>query len=164
MASTSSNKMPLLVDSVLHNVVSLNAATNNGLDVVGSNFAVLLVNGIGTDGAIIEDIYSIARSSTPATINLYMSSAFDYLRPSPEGEFIGQFTSGTTVGAVTRWGEMPKVLSPVPRAVTGSDSNAGEPVQLGALYIPRGKTLWAARESADALSDGPLIGVSGGFY
>lgn len=164
MASTSSNKMPLLVDSVLHNVLSLNQATNNAIDVVGSNFAVLLVNCIGTDGAVIEDIYSIARSTTPATINLYMSSAFDYLRPSPEGEFIGQFTSGTTIGNVTRWSEMPRTLSPVPRAVTGADTNPGEPVQLGALYIPRGKTLWAARQSDVALSDGPLIGVSGGFY
>lgn len=164
MATTSTNKQPLLVDSVLHNVVSLNSAMNNGLDVVGSNFAVLLVNCIGTDGAVIEDIYSIARSTTPATINLYLSSAQDYLRPSPEGEFIGQLSSGTTIGSVTHWENMPRVLAPVPQAVTGQDTNAGQPVQLGALYIPRGKTLWAARQSDVNLSDGPLIGVSGGFY
>lgn len=164
MASTSTNKMPLLVDSVLHNVISLNAAVNNGLDVVGSNFAVLLVNAIGTDGAVIEDIYSISRSTTPATINLYLSSAQDYLRPSPEGEFIGQLQSAPTIGAVTRWENMPRILSPVPRAVSGADTNEGKPVQLGALYIPRGKTLWAARQSDTTLSDGPLIGVSGGFY
>ena len=77
MASTSTNKQPLLVDQVLHYVVQLDSSTNNGLDIVGTNTALLLVDAVSTDGAIIEDIYAIARSTTAYKVNLYISSAKD---------------------------------------------------------------------------------------
>ncbi len=155
MASTSTNKQPLLVDSVLHTVTNLDSAITSTFDVSGTNTAVLLVNAVTTDGAIIEDIYSIARGTTAAKINLYLSSATDYLR-STEGVLIGQFNSGTTVGAVTQFANMPRILAPVPH--TGGEG------QLRALYIPKGKALWAARESSSILTDGPLVGVQGGWY
>jgi len=155
MASTSTNKQPLLVDSVLHTVTNLDSAITSTFDVSGTNTAVLLVNAVTTDGAIIEDIYSIARGTVAAKINLYLSSATDYLR-STEGVLIGQFNSGTTVGAVTQFANMPKILAPVP--------HAGGEGQLRALYIPKGKALWAARESSSVLTDGPLVGVQGGWY
>ena len=108
------------------------------------------------DGAIIEDIYSIARSSTKSTINLYLSTSFDYLRPN-EATFIGTFDSATTKGSVTRWEEMPKVLAPQP-------GDGSSEAQLRALYIPKGKALWAARESGTVTTDGPLLGCQGGWY
>ncbi len=100
MASTSTNKQPLLVDSVLHKVVNLDTAITATIDISGTNTAELIVNAVSTDGAIIEHIYSIARGTSAETINLYLSSATDYLRPT-EGVLVGQFESATTVGAVT---------------------------------------------------------------
>jgi len=81
MASTSTNKQPLLIDRVMHNVIDMNLATVGAIDIIGTNTAALLVDGTRSDGCIIEDIYCISRSTSPHVINLYMSSAFDYLRP-----------------------------------------------------------------------------------
>ena len=155
MAATSTNKQPLLVDRVMHNVIDLNTAAVASINVAGTNTALLLVDGSQSDGCIIEDIYAIARGSVESTINLYMSSAFDYLRPN-EGVFIGSFKSATTAGNVTRWEEMPKILAPMPQ--TGTES------QFRALYLPKGKSVWAARQDTNTVNDGPLLGAQGGWY
>ncbi len=155
MAATSTNKQPLLVDRVLHYVVNLDTAAVSAIDVAGTNTALLIVDATSSDGAIIEDIYSIARGTSESTINLYISSSSDYLRPN-EGVLIGQFESATTIGEVTSWDSMPKVLAPMPQ--TGNES------QFRALYIPKGKALWAARQSTAIATDGPLLGCQGGWY
>tara|TARA_R110002124_G_scaffold149393_2_gene315535 strand:+ start:766 stop:1233 length:468 start_codon:yes stop_codon:yes gene_type:complete len=155
MAATSTNKQPLLVDRVLHYVTNLDAATVGSIDITGTNTAIIIVDSTQLDGAIIEDIYSIARSTNQSTINLYISSQADYLRPN-EGILVGQFTSATTIGSKTSWDGMPKILAPMPQ--TGTDT------QFKALYLPKGKALWAARESSSIATDGPLLGVQGGWY
>ena len=155
MAATSTNKQPLLVDRVMHNVIDLNTAAVASINVAGTNTALLLVDGSQSDGCIIEDIYAISRGAVESTINLYLSSAFDYLRPN-EGIFIGSFKSATTAGNVTRWEEMPKILAPMPQ--TGTEQ------QFRALYLPKGKTIWAARQDTGAVVDGPLLGAQGGWY
>ena len=155
MAATSTNKQPLLVDRVMHNVIDLNSAAVASINVAGTNTALLLVDGSQSDGCIIEDIYSISRGNVQSTINLYLSSAFDYLRPN-EGIFIGSFKSATTAGSVTSWTEMPKILAPMPQ--TGTEQ------QFRALYLPKGKSLWAARQDTGVVNDGPLLGAQGGWY
>lgn len=159
MAATSTNKQPLLIDHVLHYVVNLNTSTNNGLDPSGTNTAALLVDSTSVDGAIIEDIYTIARSSTNYTVNLYLSSGRDYLRPN-EGQFVGSITSAGTIGAIVRWGEMPKTLAPAPQVGSESFNRA--------FYVPKGYALWAARDSSGSstpnISDAPLLGCQGGWY
>ena len=69
-----------------------------------------MVNAIGTDGCIIEDIYAISTGTTALTINLYFSRSQDYLRPT-EGVFIGQFDSAATAGGRSEFEGMPKILS-----------------------------------------------------
>jgi hypothetical protein len=155
MAATSTNKQPLLVDRVMHNVIDLNSAAVASINVAGTNTALLLVDGSQSDGCIIEDIYSISRGNVQSTINLYLSSAFDYLRPN-EGIFIGSFKSATTAGSVTSWTEMPKILAPMPQ--TGTEQ------QFRALYLPKGRSLWAARQDTGVVNDGPLLGAQGGWY
>ncbi len=155
MAATSTNKQPLLVDRVMHNVIDLNTAAVASINVAGTNTALLLVDGSQSDGCIIEDIYSISRGNVESTINLYLSSAFDYLRPN-EGIFIGSFKSATTAGNVTRWEEMPKILAPMPQ--TGTEQ------QFRALYLPKGQNDMAARQDTGAVVDGPLLGAQGGWY
>ena len=155
MAATSTNKQPLLVDRVMHNVIDLNSAAVASINVAGTNTALLLVDGSQSDGCIIEDVYSISRGTVESTINLYLSSAFDYLRPN-EGLFIGSFKSATTAGNVTRWDEMPRILAPMPQ--TGTEQ------QFRALYLPKGRSLWAARQDTGVVNDGPLLGAQGGWY
>ena len=155
MASTSTNKQPLLVDRVLHNVVNLDNAAVGAIDVIGTNTAELIVDGTQSDGCIIEDLYLVSRSSASHKVNLYLSTASDYLRPG-EGMYIGSITSSTTEGEVVSFDSMPKVLAPMPH--TGSEG------QFRALYIPKGKALWAGREDIAAINDAPLIGVQGGWY
>jgi len=155
MATTASNKQPLLVDHVLHEAYNLDSAITSTLDIAGTNTAQLVINAVDTDGAILEYVYSIARSTSAHTINLYLSTAVDYLRPT-EGILVGQLTSGTSVGAVTTWTNMPGVLAPT--AHVGADAT------LKALYVPKGKALWAARQSANTVTDGPILGVQGGWY
>ena len=164
MASTSTNKQPLLVDRVLHEVVDLAGATvaeNAGLEISGTNSAALLVDCTTNDGAIAEDIYAIARTITTGyKINIYLSTASDYLR-SQQSVYVGTLTGGTTTGEKTRIAaeNLPFVLAPMPHSGTESQFNA--------LYIPRGKALWAAVEQQaanDQAPSAPLLGVQGGYY
>ena len=165
MASTSTNKQPLLVDRVLHEVVDLSGATVAelaGLDITGTNSAAPVIDCTTNDGAIVEDIYAIAREVTTGyKINLYLSTAADYLR-SQQSVYVGSLTGGTTTGEKTRIaaGDLPYILAPMPH--TGSTDN-----KFAALYVPRGKALWAAVEQqapADQATSAPLLGVQGGFY
>ena len=74
MATTATNKQPLLVDHVLHEVVDLAGATvglNAGIAINGGNSAALIVDSTSADGCIIEDIYSVSRGEV-YTIKLFM--------------------------------------------------------------------------------------------
>lgn len=155
MSTTSSNKQPLLVDHVLHTLISLDDSIINDISFSGTNTAKMVVNAIGTDGCILEDIYAIATGSGALTINLYFSRSQDYLRPT-EGIFIGQFDTAAAAGGRTEFTDMPKILAPMPH--TGSDA------QFKALYIPKGMVLWAAVEGNSAPTDAPILGVQGGWY
>lgn len=155
MATTSTNKQPLLVDRVFHEIVNTNLAYNQGMDVVGTNSASLLLNCIGTDGAIVEYIYAISRSDATAyNVNLYLSSNNDYLRPT-EAFFIGSLSSTTTSKDVVVL-DLPQCLTPTPRV--GSDAKNT------ALYVPSNKALWVARDGTADAADAPLVGTQGGYY
>ena len=160
MAATSTNKQPLLVDRVLHEVQPLAFRT------VANDAGTTIGDCTQGDGAIVEDIYIISRGAE-YTINIYLSTANDYLRPN-QGVFISSVISGTTEGSFTHLIQMPYILAPVPQAgdilaTTGS----AVPLQFRAIYVPRGKALWAAAQKVDANDDGafaPIIGVQGGYY
>ena len=165
MASTSTNKQPLLVDRVMHVAVDLNPhkVTKNTTtpgSVTGANTAVKLVDSIAADGCVIESMYTISRGAD-YNINLYLSTSGDYLRPE-QAIFIGQVKSAATSYTKADVDDLPKVLAPV--AHTGSET------QLRALYIPKGAALWAGIElDADtninvSLTDAPILGVQGGWY
>ena len=155
MAATSTNKQPLLVDHIFHYAITLDTSLNNGIDIAGTNTAILIIDSTTADGAIIEDIYTIARGTAASTVNLYLSTGQDYLRPN-QAVFIGSVTSATTVGDVARWEEMPKTLAPVPQVGSESFNRA--------LYVPKGYALWAARNSSTNITNGPILGCQGGWY
>ena len=155
MASTATNKQPLLVDRVLHYVVNLDASINDGLDITGANTATMLVDSTSADGAIIEDIYAISRGTAGYKVNLYLSIANDYLRPN-QAMYIGGFAAATSVGTKSNWEDMPRTLVPAPQV--------GDDPYNRALYVPRGYALWVARDSSSNVTDGPIVGCQGGWY
>jgi len=166
MASTSTNKQPMLIDRVLHTVVDLAGHTinkNAGIEIGGTNTAELVVDSTTGDGCILEDIYCYSRG-TDYQIQMYLSSAADYLRPQ-QGIFVGSFSCGATAQGRVSWDSAPKILAPVPNT-TIDDASAGIP-QFNALYIPKGRALWAAvieASDGDPANDAPLLGVQGGWY
>ena len=166
MASTATNKQPLLVDRVLHQIVDLDGCSvpkGSGVALAGTNSATLLIDSVTEDGCIVEDIYSISRARAQGkegyTIKLYMSTAPDYLRPQ-QGIFIGEFQADKVTAGVTHWEAMPFTLAPHPK--TGESEN-----KFRALFIPRGRALWAAVEQDDdnpTANDAPIIAAQGGWY
>ena len=172
MASTSTNKQPLLVDRPLHEVYRLRDRTILTEEVTGQNFAQLLIDCTTNDGAILEDVYVLSRgpvldeagaeTADPYQINLYLSTDNDLLRDT--GVFVGSVLANATAG---NWAHMtlPYILAPVPQVANANVDN-----KLRGFYIPRGKTLWAARQvgATGSLQDNPInapyIGVHGGYF
>ena len=164
MASTSTNKQPLLIDRVFHEVYEMSTATILTEKVTGTNFANLILDCTSNDGAIIEDIYIISQGQGDNSgvlydypVNLYLSSEFDFLRDS--AVFVGQIVASSTKNEWVHMSDMPYVLAPT--AQVGSES------RLKAFYVTKGKALWAARQTsnlADNISNAPMLGISGGFY
>jgi hypothetical protein len=157
MASTSTNKQPLLVDHVFHYLCDTNNAVVSSLDVSGTNSAKVVIDSTTADGAVVEAIYLISRGTTAHVVNFYLSTAADFLRPT-QGLFLGSLTAQTTAKLRTDYSAFPNVLAPLP--------SAGSNAQVGALYVPKGYALWVARENTNsaAVSDGPIFGVQGGWY
>ena len=162
MATTATNKQPLLIDRVFHNAIQMNSLVSgsaSSLDIVGTNTSAPLVNCNSNDGAIVEDLYIISRTQTGTvyTALFYLSSATDYLRPE-EAVYVGSLESSNTPGVSTSAPDLPKILAPVPRVGT-------EP-QLRAFYVPKGKTLWVTLQggSSPNSNDAPIVGAQGGFY
>ena len=174
-------------DRVLHEIVDLTGSTieeNSRVDVTGSNSAKLVLDCTQNDGALIAEIYALCRATpTPYTVCLYMSTANDFLRDS-QAKFLGIWEAGGTVpdldtdpsgdtlfdaafeGERVPFDAIPYVLAPVP----GQGSTDQERVigtQFRGLYLPKGRTLWAAvnkQSPTDDASLAPLVGVQGGFF
>lgn len=161
MATTATNKQPLLIDRVFHNAVqgnTLTSGSDSSLDILGTNQSSTLVDCTSNDGGIIEDLYVISRTSTSSAYKVlfYLSSQTDYLRPD-EGIYIGAIDSSTTAGTKTS-ADLFSILAPVPRVGSNAQSKA--------LYVPKGKVLWCTLQIAgpNNTSDTPIIGAQGGFY
>ena len=169
MASTSTNKQPLLVDSVIWESINLTdviTGNPNNSDVTGTNNANILVSCVNSDGAIVEEIRTISRGTTRYTVNLYMSTEADYLRPGV-AQFVGRIqvagvddqgaATDPVEGTINKFTDMMNTLVPVPHV--GTDPN------LKALYVPKGKALWVALQSqTQGMADAPYVQAQGGRY
>ena len=177
MASTSTNKQPLLIDRVFNEVTqtdglvsgSSNTATGTSIsyDIGGSNAAVVLVNCTTNDGGLVEDIYAISRGAAKKAL-FYLSPASDYLRGT-EALFIGSVDVTATVGEYTNITAMPRTMAPVPQQGATSGMTAltqGNPLKNQALYVPTGKALWVTiwGQSGQNASNCPIVGAQGGFF
>ena len=174
MASTSTNKQPLLIDRVFNEAVQTdglvsgnsNLSTGSAVsyDISGTNAAKVLVNCITNDGGIIEDLYCISRGAGKTAL-FYLSSASDYLR-NEQAVFIGSITCTGTTGEFTNVSYLPRVLAPVPQQGNTTGLIDGSPLRNQALYIPTGKALWVTvwGQTGQNLTNCPIVGAQGGFY
>ena len=174
MASTSTNKQPLLIDRVFNEAVQTDGLVSGvsnsgslgpgGYDITGTNSGKVLVNCISNDGGIVEDFYAISRGATK-TVLFYLSSASDYLRQE-QAVFIGSIECTGVVGAYTNVSALPRVLAPVPQQGNTADMLAGSPLRNQALYIPTGKALWVTilGQAGENAANCPVVGAQGGFY
>ena len=148
------------------------------LDCTNNDGAMIMIPTIGRST---EDIPVEAGGSDPYIVNMYLSTANDFLRAS-QSQFIGFFSTGgyiidpdgdgetyfdyTLDGEKVRYTEMPVVLAPVPHQGSTDDEQVAG-VFFRALYVPKGYVLWAAVQKKTALDtapQAPLFGIQGGYY
>lgn len=188
MATTGTNKQPLLIDRVFHELVDLKGATidkDDQVTISAGNKCKVILDCTNNDGAIISELYTLGRDTsgntgniTPWICNIYIGSSNATLTSS-NGHYAGFFTTGgiltagqTDEGEKIFFGDFPYILFPVP-GVGSTDSSDVVGTQFTALYLPKGKCLWAGVNEkvngsnvavdADATT-APIIGVTGGFF
>ncbi len=174
MASTSTNKQPLLIDRVFNEAVQTdglvsgnsNVLTGSSIDydITGSNSAKVLVNCLTNDGGIVEDLYAISRGAIKKAL-FYLSSASDYLR-AEQAVYVGSISVTAVVGDYANVAALPRILAPVPQQGSTTGLTDGSPLKNQALYVPTGKALWitiwgiAGQNNTNC----PIVGAQGGFY
>jgi hypothetical protein len=171
MASSSTNKQPLLIDRPLMVVTRLTSTTSPaaGADPGTGSNGVLLVDCTANDGAVLDTIYLIQRVANDVSrVNLYISTSAHSLGVTSTGgnanaHFIGRVAfAASQLEGKTVEAQLPKLLAPVPHA--GANNAAGEPAQFRGLYIQAGQALWAAVDSVTAVPNAPNIACQGGYY
>lgn len=185
MASTSTNKQPMMVDRPFLRGATLNSSTPtvDPINPVFQNLVQLVrVGDLPTeDGAIVEDIFVSSKEAYPDDSGMRAASfgIYAYMpnqsAPSTAVPLqISTFTvglSGSTFGLIQRI-ELPKVIAPTPN--TGFTDQI-RPIELGAseaLYLEKGYILAVGQIPApDAVSvsggmsaSGIDIFAQGGFY
>ena len=188
MASTSTNKQPLLVDRIFHKITDMKGGTiglNDRVDLSSTNNAKLLLDCTKNDGAVISEIYTLGRDTTgntgnitPWIINFYMTASNTILSAT-DAKFLGFMTCGgvetagqTNDGERVFFAGAPYILFPVP-GVGSTDDTDVIGTQFQALYIPKGYALWAGVNAKEDSSNNavdanantaPICGVQGGFF
>ena len=171
MATTSTNKQPLLIDRPLHEQVLLtNQITGNADYWLTNNACTVLVDFTTSDGALIEDIYAISRHTTAYNVSLFMYNSVTNLRENDTSslKFIGRFATSSTAGTVTHLDDLPFLLAPGPSVSIGS-ANSRASGQFRGLYIPKGQALWVglaqiSTAGQPTIAQAPAVGASGGYY
>lgn len=171
MASSSTNKQPLLIDRPLLTISRLDNTTSpaGGVDPGTGSSGVLLVDCTGNDGAVIDTVWLIQRVDGNATgVNLYISTSAHGIGVTATGAaanaaFLARqvFATGGHVGDTVEF-KLPRLLAPVPHA--GVNAADGQPPQFRGLYLQKGQALWAAVDSVATVPGAPNIGCQGGFF
>ena len=106
MASTATNKQPLLVDRPFHFGAIVNGSSGSTSPDLGAAgvTGILLLDCTNNDGGLVEDAYAISRG-TEHEINLYLSNYADllpelcrYLWATIRRDTVTEITTGPIVG------------------------------------------------------------------
>jgi len=176
LATTSSNKMPLLVDRPLHSFASLGASA--GLT-SATNFntpntsLTLLVDCSTNDGAIIDSLSLISNEASLTSVKVI---AFLSVATSPAGVTalntlaVAHATLGSSLGDRVNM-SLPALCVPVPNLASPAATASAYPSETDkkntGIYVPSGATLFVGTSAAiTAPSAASRVNVfaQGGFF
>jgi hypothetical protein len=185
MASTSTNKQPLMVDRPFLRGAKINNGTSITADSSTPEFGNLIqlvrVGDIPSeDGALVEDIFVVSNEGYPndagvrsAAFGVYVYAPNQAAPSTSASLMVAKFEvglSGDTEGLIQRI-ELPATVAPTPQ--TG-DTNLVRPIEVGkseALYLEKGYILCVgylgdgpAAVSGGLSASGISIWAQGGFY
>ena len=173
MATSSSNKMPLLVDRPLHSFSTIGGAsaltTATNFNTPSGGGCVLLVDCLGNDGAVVDSISIVANeaSTTASKVLVFLSIAGSAASITPANTVCvaNETISSSAAGERTNI-SLPPLCIPVPNL--GGTTSASETQKKNTgLYVPSGATLFVGVSAAlTAPSSATRVHVfaQGGFF
>ena len=184
MASTSTNKQPMMVDRPFLRGATINSATAT-IDPVSPEFGKIIqlvrVGDVPSeDAAVVEDIFVVSNEGYPddggvraCTLGIYVYAPNQSSPSTASSILINKFIvglSGSTEGLIQRV-ELPKAIAPTPQ--TGFTIQV-RPIELGAaeaMYLEKGYILGVgylgdaeAAASGGLSASGLSVWAQGGFY
>jgi len=173
LATSSSNKMPLLVDRPLHSFATLGGAaaltTSTDFNTPSGGGCVLLVDCLSNDGAVVDSISVIANeaSTTASKVLVFLSIASNAAAISSANTVCvaNETISSSAAGERTNI-SLPPLSIPVPNL--GGSSSAGETDKKNTgLYVPSGAVIYVGvTQALTAPSSSTRVHVfaQGGFF
>jgi len=176
LATTSSNKMPLLVDRPLHSFASLGATagltTASDFNTPNTSLT-LLVDCTANDGAIIDSISLISNqaSMTSAKVIAFLSVAPTAASVTATNTLAVAFaTLGSSLGDRVNM-SLPALCVPVPNLASPAATASAYPSETDkkntGIYVPSGATLFVGTSvaiTAPAASSRVNVFAQGGFF
>lgn len=170
MATTSSNKMPLLVDRPLHSFATIGGAacltTATNFNTVSGGGCTLLVDCSGNDGAVIDSISIVANeaSTTASTVLVFLSVATSAggINSSNTACIASAAIGSSTAGQRTNI-SLPALTVPVP----ATTSNAELDKKNTGIYVPSGALIYVgvnAALTAPSAATRVHVFAQGGFF
>ena len=173
MATSSSNKMPLLVDRPLHSFVTVGGAgallTATDFNTPSGGGCTLLVDCLSNDGAVVDSISVIANeaNTNPQPVLVFLSIAGSSASiTSANTVCVASATISSSAAGERTNIPLPPLCIPVPNL--GADSSVSETDKKNTgLYVPSGATLFvgvAAALTAPSSSTRVHVFAQGGFF
>lgn len=173
MATSSSNKMPLLVDRPLHSFATIGGAsaltTATNFNTPSGGGCVLLVDCLGNDGAVVDSISIIANeaSTTASKVLVFLSIAGTAAGITPANTVCVANESISSSAAGERANiSLPPLSIPVPN-LGGTTSVTEVQKKNTGLYVPSGATLFcgvSAALTAPSAATRVHVFAQGGFF
>ena len=154
MATSSSNKMPLLVDRPLHSFATLGGAaaltTATNFNTPSGGGCVLLVDCLTNDGAVVDSISIIANeaSTTASKVLVFLSIAASAASiTSSNTVCVASATISSTAAGVRTNIPLPPLSIPVPNLGAQTTPSETDKKSTG-LYVPSGATIYVGVSAA----------------
>ena len=173
MATSSSNKMPLLVDRPLHSFATIGGAAGltsaTNFNTPNGGGCVLLVDCISNDGAVVDSLSIIANeastNSNQVLVFLSVAASSSSITSSNTVCVANATISSGSAGERTNI-PLPPLCIPVPNLGGDTTVNETDKKNTG-LYVPSGATLFvgvSAALTAPSTSTRVHVFAQGGFF
>jgi|TARA_X000001382_G_scaffold12809_1_gene8406 hypothetical protein len=178
MATSSSNKMPLLVDRPMHSFATIGGTaaltTATDLNTPSAAGCVLLIDCSGNDGAVIDSlsILALEASTTARAVLAFLSTATSAASVTTANT---AYVAGATIGSTAKGDRtnipLPALSVPVPNLASPAATVNAYPNELEkkntGLYIPSGALLYVGVDQAIAAPSANTrvhVFAQGGFF